>query len=132
MKVGDCLREFETGGLRRYADDRPFGDVVASERTPRREREIAKHPSLKPQSFLRRLVYVALPLGRGVVADPFMGSGSTLSACEAVGVVSVGVERHEEYFEMAVRCVAKLAAVPTEVDREVRASHGQGVLFGGS
>ena len=40
-----------------------------------REREIADHPSIKPQSFLRRIVYAALPLGEGMVADPFMGSG---------------------------------------------------------
>ena len=60
--------------------------MIPSERTPQREREIANHPSIKPQSFLRRIVYAALPLGEGVIADPFMGSGSTIAACEAVGV----------------------------------------------
>ena len=78
MKVSDCLREFETGGLRRYTEDLPFEDVIVSERTPQRERAIAGHPSIKPQSFLRRMVYASLPLGVGVVADPFMGSGQRL------------------------------------------------------
>ena len=27
MKVSDCLREYQTGGLRRYPDDLPFEDV---------------------------------------------------------------------------------------------------------
>jgi hypothetical protein len=37
--------------------------------TPQKEREIANHPSLKPQSFLRQVVYAALPLGEGVIVD---------------------------------------------------------------
>ncbi|MBX9738341.1 MAG: site-specific DNA-methyltransferase, partial [Phycisphaerales bacterium] len=78
LKVSDCLREWQTGGLRRYANELPFEDVIESERTPQREREIADHPSLKPQSLMRRLVWAALPLGEGVIVDPFMGSGSTV------------------------------------------------------
>ena len=39
-------------------------DVIESEKTPQQERRIADHPSLKPQSFLRALVYAILPLGR--------------------------------------------------------------------
>lgn len=69
MKVADCLREYGTGGLRRTPDGLPFGDVIPSERTPQRERAIASHPSIKPQSFLRQVVHAALPLGVGVVAD---------------------------------------------------------------
>src|SRR5262249_50912302 len=94
MKVSDCLREFQTGGLRRTRDNKPFNDVILSERTPRRERNIANHPSIKPQAFLRQIVYVALPLGEGIIADPFMGSGSTVAAAEAVGLPCIGVERH--------------------------------------
>ena len=83
MKVSDCLREFQTGGLRRLPDGRPFEDVIDSARTPQAERAIADHPSLKPQAFLRQLVYAVLPLGEGVIVDPFMGSGSTVAAAEA-------------------------------------------------
>jgi site-specific DNA-methyltransferase (adenine-specific) len=111
MKVSDCLREFQTGGLRRLPDGKPFNDVIPSERTPRREREIADHPSLKPQSFLRQLVYVALPLGEGVIADPFMGSGSTVAAAAAVGAVCIGVERHEAYYRMSQQAISRLAAL---------------------
>jgi site-specific DNA-methyltransferase (adenine-specific) len=114
MTVADCLREYGTGGLRRRPDGLPLSDVLPSERTPRRERAIAGHPSLKPQSLLRQLVHAALPLGVGVVADPFMGSGSTVAAAEAVGVCAVGVERQADFFEMARRAIPQLAALPVQ------------------
>jgi site-specific DNA-methyltransferase (adenine-specific) len=114
MRVSDCLREFQTGGLRRKPDGNPFEDVIESERTPRREREIANHPSLKPQSFLRQIVYASLPLGEGVVVDPFMGSGSTVAAAEAIGYSCIGVERYEEYYAMSQRAIPALAHLITK------------------
>ncbi|MBI3659362.1 site-specific DNA-methyltransferase [Candidatus Acetothermia bacterium] len=114
MKVSDCLREFATGGLRRNPNGQPFNDVIPSERTPQIERAIAPHPSLKPQSFLRQIVYAALPLGEGVIVDPFMGSGSTLAAAEALGFYCIGVERYPEYFDMSKTAIPKLAALYPE------------------
>jgi site-specific DNA-methyltransferase (adenine-specific) len=111
MTVGECLRRYQTGGLRRLPDGNPFEDVIQSGRTPRRERDIAAHPSLKPQSFLRRMVYAALPLGKGVVADPFAGSGSTVAAAEAMGLHAVGCERQADYYAMAARAIPGLAAL---------------------
>ena len=109
MKVSDCLREYQTGGLRRTADDLPFSDTIPSGRTPRCERMIANHPSLKPQLFLRQIVWASLPLGVGIIADPFAGSGSTVAAAEAVGAEAVGVERFAEYFKMAQEAIPRLA-----------------------
>lgn len=114
MTVSDCLRYFQTGGLRRKPDGKPFEDVIASERTPQQEREIADHPSLKPQSFLRQIVYASLPLGEGLVLDPFMGSGSTVAAAEAVGYSCIGIERHPEYYVMSLEAVPALARLYTE------------------
>jgi len=113
LTVRECLREFGTGGLRRKSNEQPFFDVIVSERTPRRERDIADHPSLKPQSLMRQLVWASLPLGTGVVVDPFMGSGSTIAAAEAVGYQSVGVERYADYFELATSAVPQLRAIST-------------------
>jgi site-specific DNA-methyltransferase (adenine-specific) len=113
MTVSDCLREWGTGGLRRTADNKPFSDVISSERTPRRERDIADHPSIKPQSLMRQIVHAALPLGEGIVADPFAGSGSTLAAAEALGYKSIGVERHEEYYQLAIQGIPTLASLRT-------------------
>lgn len=115
MKVSDCLREFQTGGIRRVPDGRPFNDVILSERTPRRERTMANHPSLKPQSFLRQVVYAALPLGQGIILDPFMGSGSTLAAAEALRLDSIGIERYLDYYKMACEAIPKLAGMAAGV-----------------
>lgn len=115
MKVSECLREYQTGALRRRPDGSPFCDVIASERTPQKERKIASHPSLKPQSFLRQIVYASLPLGEGSVLDPFMGSGSTVAACEAVGLSGIGVERINEYYQTSLKAVPKLAALYVDV-----------------
>ncbi|MBN1995640.1 MAG: site-specific DNA-methyltransferase [Anaerolineae bacterium] len=122
MKVSDCLREFQTGGLRRKLDGKPFEDVIESERTPQREREIAAHPSLKPQSFLRQIIYASLPLGEGIVVDPFMGSGSTVAATEAVGYACIGIERLEEYYVMSQQAIPKLAQLTTMETRQLNLS----------
>jgi site-specific DNA-methyltransferase (adenine-specific) len=111
MTIGECLRQFQTGGLRRLNEESPFEDVIMSERTPRPERDIADHPSLKPQSFMRQMVYAALPLGKGVIADPFMGSGSTIAAAEAMGLHAIGAEKYLDYFNLAVRAVPELAKI---------------------
>jgi site-specific DNA-methyltransferase (adenine-specific) len=108
-RVQDNLRKWGTGGFRRPSRDKPFGDVIPSAPTRRTERELAPHPSLKPQAFLRQVVRAVLPLGKGVVVDPFAGSGSTLAAAEAVGYESVGVEKDAIFFEMAGEAIPKLA-----------------------
>lgn len=111
MKVSECLREYQTGGLRRKPDGRPFSDVIQSGRTPLREKKIANHPSLKPQAFLRQIVYASLPLGEGIIVDPFMGSGSTIAAAEALGLQSIGIERYNDYYEMSFTAIPTLAAL---------------------
>jgi DNA modification methylase len=109
-RVQDNLRKWKTGGFRRPSKDRPFGDVIPSAPTHTSERGLAPHPSLKPQAFLRAVVLGVLPLGEGVILDPFAGSGSTLAAAEAVGYESIGVEKDSRYFELACKAIPKLTA----------------------
>src|SRR2546423_420903 len=108
-RVQDNLRKWKTGGLRRISDSAPFKDLIQSSPARRREREIAPHPSLKPQSFLRQIVRAALPLAEGTILDPFMGSGSTIAAATAMGLRSVGVEARAQYFSMAKTAIPRLA-----------------------
>jgi site-specific DNA-methyltransferase (adenine-specific) len=110
-RVQDNLRRWGTGGFRRPTRDKPFGDVIPSSPTRKSERDLAPHPSLKPQAFLRQVVRAVLPLGKGVVVDPFAGAGSTLAAAEAVGYESLGVEKDELFFEMACTAIPKLACI---------------------
>lgn len=113
--VADNLRKYKTGALRRVSDTQPFGDVIRSHPTRKTERAIANHPSLKPQSFLRAVVRASLPLGEGIVLDPFAGSGSTLAAAEAVGYQSIGVEMDPEYTRVAREAVPALSKLSVEV-----------------
>ncbi len=113
-RVQDNLRRWGTGGFRRVSASKPFGDVIESAPTRAAERRIAAHPSLKPQAFLRKVVRGVLPLGRGVVLDPFAGSGSTLAAAEAVGYESIGVERDRTYFDLAREALPRLAELRVE------------------
>lgn len=109
--VAENLRRWGTGGLRRAGDDEPLKDVIACSPMRGREKEIAPHPSLKPQRFLRQVVRASLPLGIGVIYDPFAGSGSTLAAAEAIGCKALGTDREPEYFETGRRAFAGLAAL---------------------
>lgn len=108
-RVQDNLRRWKTGGLRRVNETRPFTDVIPSERTPRKEREIAQHPSLKPQRFMREVVSASLPLGFGQVLDPFMGGGATIAAANAIGYDSIGIEVDEQYFDVAEKAINRLS-----------------------
>jgi site-specific DNA-methyltransferase (adenine-specific) len=108
-RVQDNLRKWKTGGLRRPTDDLPFADVIKSAPTRREEREIAPHPSLKPQAFMRQIVRAALPLGEGIVLDPFMGGGATIAAAVSLGYTSVGVEVDADYFSVAKKAIPGLS-----------------------
>ncbi|TAJ24980.1 MAG: site-specific DNA-methyltransferase [Nitrospirae bacterium] len=109
-RVQDNLRKWGTGGFRRPSADKPFGDVIPSAPTHKSERTLAPHPNLKPQQFLRALVRGVLPLGEGIVLDPFCGAGSTLAAAESVGYSSIGLEKDPHYFEIARKGLPLLMA----------------------
>ncbi len=68
--VAENLRAWHTGALRREQPDVPFSDIIEGGKSPIAERNIINHPSLKPQAFLRKLLYASLPVGRGVIYDP--------------------------------------------------------------
>jgi hypothetical protein len=122
--VQDNLRTWKTGGLRRISDDEPFRDLVYSSPARKPERELAPHPSLKPQHLLRQLVRAALPLGEGVILDPFMGSGSTIATASACGLRSIGLEINQGYFELATAAIPALARLKLN-------GEGQSALQGG-
>ena len=110
-RVQDNLRKWKTGGLRRPTTDVPFKDLIHSSPARKCEREIAPHPSLKPQAFVRQIVRASLPMGEGVLLDPFMGSGSVIAAASRLGIYSIGVENNKEYYNMAKNAIPLLAAL---------------------
>ncbi len=65
------------------------------------------HPSEKPCGILDPLISYACP-PRGLVIDPFAGSGSTLDAARASGRRAIGIELHEPYAERAARRLSQM------------------------
>jgi site-specific DNA-methyltransferase (adenine-specific) len=140
--VAQNLRKWGTGGLRMLLGNRPLPDVIQSARTPASERDICAHPSLKPQHLMRILVRALLPLGEGVLFDPFLGGGSTLAAASAIGYEATGTEVDEQYYRLAVSAIPQLARLypvfrgedvplPTEIENGApsRQQRGTATLF---
>ena len=58
------------------------------------------HPTVKPTDLMKYLCRLVTPK-KGIVLDPFMGSGSTGKAAAQEGFKFIGIEMSEEYFEIA-------------------------------
>ena len=71
------------------------------------------HPTVKPIKLMEYLITLVTPKG-GVVMDCFMGSGSTGIAARNLGFRFIGIEREEEYFEIAKQRISQ--SVQTKLD----------------
>ena len=65
------------------------------------------HPTVKPLNLMSYLVTLGSRKD-DVVLDPFMGSGTTPMACVTLSRNYIGIEREDEYFEIAEARVNKL------------------------
>lgn len=61
----------------------------------------AEHPTMKPVEIPRRAIANSSKNG-GIVLEPFMGSGSTLIACEMIGRLCYGLELDPKYCDVIV------------------------------
>jgi site-specific DNA-methyltransferase (adenine-specific) len=69
------------------------------------------HPTVKPTALMRYLCRLVTPVG-GLVLDPFMGSGSTGKACMLEGFRFLGIDKEQEYVDIArLRITKALASV---------------------
>jgi len=71
------------------------------------------HPSTKPTGLIRRLVLNSTAIG-DVVWDGYLGSGTTLLACEQTRRVCIGVEIDEEYCRTIIARFEKLTDLKAE------------------
>lgn len=70
----------------------------------------SSHPTIKPQKLMRYLINLITP-PKGIVLDPFMGSGSTGCAAMSDGFEFIGIEREPEYFEIAKARIEHLKSI---------------------
>ena len=66
------------------------------------------HPTEKPVRLMQELVR-KVP---GTVLDPFMGSGTTLVACQKQGRSGIGIEIDPDYFDIACKRVDEATRQP--------------------
>ena len=73
-------------------------------------REKAGHPTQKPVALMEWCLGF-LPDAKTIL-DPFMGSGTTLVACQKLGRRGTGIELDPEYFEIACKRVDETTRQP--------------------
>lgn len=61
-----------------------------------------QHPTQKPIALMEWCIGF-LPNSAQTILDPFMGSGTTLVACQKLGRNGIGIELDPEYFEIACK-----------------------------
>lgn len=79
---------------------------------PYSEGRVEGHPCPKPLAWMKWLVERASTDMDETILDPFMGSGTTLVACQNLGRAGTGIEIDPVYFEMACRRVDEAARQP--------------------
>lgn len=104
-----------------------FGNVITTAKIPSGDKE---HQTEKPVELMASLVRVLSPFG-GTVVDPFMGSGTTGVACVQLGRKFVGVEVHEDYFDIACKRIAEAYRQP-RLFEEPAPKPVQTDIFGGA
>jgi site-specific DNA-methyltransferase (adenine-specific) len=82
-----------------YAGNQTTSKIGANPDKPTQPRANI-HPTVKPTDLMGYLIRLVTPKG-GVVLYPFTGSGSTGKAAVREGMNFIGIEREEEYFEIA-------------------------------
>jgi DNA modification methylase len=73
------------------------------------------HPTMKPVSLLRHLILNSSEIG-DIVLDNFLGSGSTLLACEHTQRKCYGVELDPEYIRIVIKRWQKLTGQEAEYE----------------
>ena len=79
---------------------RPIGVAFNNEDDLFQQGSGNNHPTVKPTDLMRYLINLVTP-PNGTILDPFMGSGSTGKAAVRCGVNFIGIEKEQEYMDIA-------------------------------
>jgi DNA modification methylase len=93
-----CLYGWKTGEAHHWYADRKQQTILEFRRPQKSE----LHPTMKPVDLLAYLLQNSTKIG-DLVLDTFLGSGSTLIACEKTGRTCYGVELDPKYCDVIVK-----------------------------
>ena len=93
-----CLYFWETGAPLYVTYDR--GKTIYRSKTNKDDKEIYKHPTCKPITFVEQMILNSSERG-GVILDPFLGSGTTARAAKNLGREYIGFEINDKYYKIA-------------------------------
>lgn len=93
-----CLFGWKAGGKHQWYSDRKQTTIWEYDR-PKSSRD---HPTMKPVALMAYPIQNSC-MSNCIVLDPFLGSGSTLVACEETGRICYGVELDEKFCDVIVK-----------------------------
>lgn len=101
-----CLFGWKKGGSHQWHSDRKQTTIWEYDR-PKSSKD---HPTMKP------IALMAYPIKNStmtncIVLDPFLGSGSTLIACQETGRICYGVELDEKFMDVIVKRYIELSLI---------------------
>lgn len=98
------------GGIGDYIDDvNSASGKFGSEKAPSKN----NHPTVKPTDLMLYLIRLVTPKG-GTTLDPFMGSGSTGKAAARGNFKFIGIEREQDFYNIAQARITHEAKKPKQ------------------
>ena len=95
-----------------YGDSGSAARFFYCAKASKKERgEDNNHPTVKPIELMKYLCRLVTPQ-KGVILDPFMGSGTTGVAARQEGFNFIGIEREPEYFNIAQSRIKEINVLP--------------------
>ena len=93
-----CLFGWKKGGRHNWYSDRKQTTIWEYDR-PKASKD---HPTMKPVALMAYPIQNSC-MSNCIVMDPFLGSGSTLIACEQTNRICYGIELDEKFVDVIVR-----------------------------
>jgi len=93
-----CLFGWKVGGKHQWYSDRKQTTIWEYDR-PKASKD---HPTMKPIALMAYPIQNS-SMSNCIVLDPFLGSGSTLVACEQTKRICYGIELDEKFVDVIVR-----------------------------
>jgi site-specific DNA-methyltransferase (adenine-specific) len=107
---GDDFSDIEFAWQNKRAADRVFSHLWKGMLTDSEKGIKRVHPTQKPVALMEWCLGF-LPDAHTIL-DPFMGSGTTIVACQKLGRAGIGIEIDPDYFEIACRRVDEAMRQP--------------------